>query len=216
MPSWVFQDRTEAGRALAGLLEATASGRETLVLALPRGGVPVAAPVAAALKAPLDILAVRKLGVPGHEELAMGAIAEGGVRVLNDDVIAHLGIREGVLDQAALQEERHLAQQQRRFRDDLPPSPRAGRLVVLVDDGLATGSTMQAAIVSCRGSDVAELIVAVPVGAPSTVAYLATMVEQVVCPYQPPRFRAVGSAYRDFAPVSDDEVVTLLAAARMT
>ncbi|MGH9125036.1 MAG: phosphoribosyltransferase [Acidimicrobiales bacterium] len=214
MPSWVFQDRAEAGRALAALLEVAAAHRESVVLALPRGGVPVAAPIAATLGAPLDVLAVRKLGVPGHEELAMGAIAEGGVRVLNEDVVTQLGINQGVVDEATRHEELRLAEQQRRFRGGLAPPARTGRLVVVVDDGLATGSTMHAAIASCRAVGVAGLIVAVPVGAPSTVAFLATMVEQVICPYQPARLRAVGSAYRDFAAVSDEEVVALLAAAR--
>lgn len=198
---------------LAQLLVRYAHRDDLVVLALPRGGVPVAFPIARALRAPLDILAVRKIGVPGHEELAMGAVAAGGVRVLNDAVITGLEIDDMTLDQATEMALGGLALQEQRFRGDRPESPRAGRVAVLVDDGLATGSTMEAAIESCRQADVAGVVVAVPVGAPSTVSYLATLADDVVCPSTPAAFRAVGLAYRDFAPVDDEEVLALLGAA---
>jgi putative phosphoribosyl transferase len=195
---------------LAGRLADYADRHDVTVLALPRGGVPVALPIARALAAPLDILAVRKLGVPGHEELAMGAVAVGGVRVLNRDLISRLGIDSLTVDAATRSERQRLADQQDRFQGDRPPAPRAGRLVILVDDGLATGSTMEAAIASCRRAGAAGIVVAVPVGAPTTVAHLATLADEVVCPETPAAFRAVGLAYADFSPVDDDEVVALL------
>jgi predicted phosphoribosyltransferase len=210
--SAIFGDRAEAGQVLARMLDAYRGRSDVTVVALPRGGVPVAAPVARRLEAPLDIVAVRKLGVPGHEELAMGAVAEGGVRVVNDDVVAQLEISSEVLDDVTAMEMRRVAEQERHLRGDRPPAPRAGRVVVLVDDGLATGATMHAAVRSCRQADVAGIVVAVPVGAPATVAFLATLVDDLVCPYQPARLQAVGLAYDDFGPVSDEEVVALLAA----
>jgi predicted phosphoribosyltransferase len=206
----VYRDRTEAGETLAGLLAAYAHRHDVTVLALPRGGVPVAHPVARALDAPLDILAVRKLGVPGHEELAMGAIAAGGVRVVNADVVTHLAISDATMAVVTEMEQVRLAEQEARFRRDRPPAPRGGRHLVLVDDGLATGATMEAAILSCRQAGASAVVVAVPVGPPATVAHMATLADVVVCPMQPARFVAVGSAYRDFSPVDDDEVVSLL------
>ena len=209
----VYRDRVQAGDVLAERLVRYADRDDLVVLALPRGGVPVAFPIARALAAPLDILAVRKIGVPGHEELAMGAVAAGGVRVLNDAVITGLEIDDVTLHQATEMALGGLALQERRFRGDRPESPRAGRVAVLVDDGLATGSTMEAAIESCRQADVAGVVVAVPVGAPPTVSYLTTLADDVVCPLTPATFRAVGLAYRDFAPVEDGEVLALLGAA---
>jgi predicted phosphoribosyltransferase len=205
---WVYRDRAQAGEVLAQRLVRYVHADVT-VLALPRGGVPVAYPVARALGASLDILAVRKLGVPGHEELAMGAVASGGVRVLNDDVVSRLGIDAATIEAVTRAERARLADQER-FRGSRAPAPREGRTVILVDDGLATGSTMEAAIASCRKADVAGIVVAVPVGAPSTVAYLAGLADEVVCPHTPERFRAVGLAYGDFSPVDDEEVRVLL------
>jgi predicted phosphoribosyltransferase len=198
---------------LASHLTPDAAPGPLTVLALPRGGVPVAFPVARALSAPLDILAVRKLGVPGHEELAMGAVAAGGVRVVNDDVIQGLGIGDATLDDVTRVESQHLADQEARFRAGRQPAPIADRTIVLVDDGLATGSTMRAAIASARRQGAARVVVGVPVGAASSVAALRTVADQVVCPATPPFFRAVGLAYLDFSEVSDSDVRTLLAEA---
>ena len=209
----VYRDRVQAGEVLAQQLARYVDRDDLIVLALPRGGVPVAFPIARALAAPLDILAVRKIGVPGHEELAMGALAAGGVRVLNDAVIEGLEIDLATLDRATEVAAQGLALQERRFRGDRRDPLCAGRLAVLVDDGLATGSTMEAAIQSCRRAGVSGVVVAVPVGAPSTVSYLATLADDVVCPSMPADFRAVGLAYRDFAAVRDDEVLALLQAA---
>jgi predicted phosphoribosyltransferase len=163
---------------------------------------------------PLDVLEVRKLGVPGHEELAMGAVAAGGVLVLNPEVVSALAIDRTTLDVAIAAARLRLADQHRRFRGDHPPAPREGRQVVLVDDGLATGATMEAAIGSCRLAGVAGIVVAVPVGAPATVARMASLADRVFCPLTPPDFRAVGLAYRDFSPVDEQVVVALLDAAR--
>lgn len=212
MPPAIFGDRAHAGLALAGMLDAYEGRTDVTVLALPRGGVPVAAPIARRLKAPLDILPVRKLGVPGHEELAMGAVAAGGVRVLNEDVLADLEISPQALEDVTAVQMRRVAEQERRLRGGRAPAPRAGRVVVLVDDGLATGATMHAAVRACRQAEVAGIVVAVPVGAPATVASFATLVDDVACPYQPSRLQAVGFAYGDFAPVSDQDVVALLTA----
>lgn len=210
---WVYRDRTHAGEVLASHLTADAAPEPVTVLALPRGGVPVAFPVARAFHAPLDILAVRKLGVPGHEELAMGAVAAGGVRVLNSDVINGLGIGDQTLDEVTRVESRRLVDQEARLRAGRQPAAIDGRTIVLVDDGLATGSTMRAAIASAREQGAATVVVGVPVGAASSVASLRTLADQVVCPATPPFFRAVGLAYLDFSEVSDDDVRSLLAKA---
>ena len=210
---WVYRDRTHAGEVLASHLTADAAPGPVTVLALPRGGVPVAFPVARAFHAPLDILAVRKLGVPGHEELAMGAVAAGGVRVLNSDVINGLGIGDQTLDEVTRVESRRLVDQEARLRAGRQPAAIDGRTIVLVDDGLATGSTMRAAIASAREQGAATVVVGVPVGAASSVASLQTLADQVVCPATPPFFRAVGLAYLDFSEVSDDDVRSLLAKA---
>ena len=210
---WVYRDRTHAGEVLASHLTPDAAPEPVTVLALPRGGVPVAFPVARAFHAPLDILAVRKLGVPGHEELAMGAVAAGGVRVLNSDVINGLGIGDQTLDEVTRVESRRLVDQEARLRAGRQPAAIDGRTIVLVDDGLATGSTMRAAIASAREQGAATVVVGVPVGAASSVASLRTLADQVVCPATPPFFRAVGLAYLDFSEVSDDDVRSLLAKA---
>ncbi|HEX3542562.1 MAG TPA: phosphoribosyltransferase family protein [Acidimicrobiales bacterium] len=211
--SRAYRDRAQAGEELAGLLNAYAGRADWLVLALPRGGVAVAAPIARTLGLPLDILPVRRLGVPGQEELAMGAIAagdDGAVRVLNHDVVTNLGIDAGTVEAVTGAEQRHLEALALRLRGSRPAPVRRGRGVILVDDGLATGATMEAAIVSCRQAGVTKIVVAVPVGAPATVTQLAGVADTVVCPLRPSRFGAVGFAYHDFAPVQDYEAVDLL------
>lgn len=208
-----YRDRAEAGEVLAGQLVDFAGRRDLTILALPRGGVPVAFPIARSLAAPLDILAVRKLGVPGHEELAMGAIATGGVRVLNADVLSALSIDDDAVEAVTSALIGQLADQERRFRGGRAPAPVAGRTVILVDDGLATGASMDAAIVAAHQAGAQRIVVAVPVGSSETVARLRHRVDDVVCPSMPPRFRAVGLAYADFAAVADADVIELLAAA---
>jgi predicted phosphoribosyltransferase len=184
-----------------------------LVLALPRGGVPVGFEVAAALGAALDVFLVRKLGVPGHEELAMGAIASGGVRVPNPSVLHQLEIPVAMLEAVAAREGQELARRERAYRDDRPPPVVAGRTVILVDDGLATGTTMRAAIVALRMQHPARLIAAVPVGAAETCAELHREVDELVCVLIPDEFYAVGLWYQDFSPTTDAEVRALLAEA---
>ncbi len=212
MPS-VYRDRAEAGEILARRLSDLADRGDVIVLALPRGGVPVAFPVAQALHAPLDILAVRKLGVPGHEELAMGAIAGGGLRILHHDLVADLRISDDTVEAVTAAEQRRLATQEERFRAGRAPAEVAERTVIVVDDGLATGATMEAAIAACRQAGAAGIVVAVPVGPPSTVAHFRILVDRVECPATPALFRAVGPAYADFSPVADEEVIDLLAEA---
>lgn len=208
-----FRDRVDAGRRLAADLEEYAGRDDVLVLALPRGGVPVAFEVARALDAPLDLFLVRKLGVPGHEELAMGAIASGGVRVLNAHVVEMLRIPDAAIAAAAAQEEVELRRRDAAYRGDrLPPDVR-GRTVIVVDDGLATGATMRAAVAALRAQEPAELVVAVPVAARETVDALAGEVDRVVCPLLPEPFQAVGLWYDDFNQTEDDEVRELLARA---
>ena len=205
----VFQDRRDAGRQLAKALKAYAGDPSVLVLALPRGGVPVAYEVARTLHAPLDIYVVRKLGAPGHRELAMGAIAIGGVRVLNADVIEALGISPTVVDFVAARELVELERQQRTYRGDAPFPDLGGRTVIVVDDGLATGSTMRAAVRALRHSKPKQIVIAVPVGAQDTVKNLREEAE-VVCLNEPPDFQAVSLWYEDFSQTSDEEVRSLL------
>jgi putative phosphoribosyl transferase len=205
-----FTDRREAGVELAAGLQQYNAAGNLVVLALPRGGVPVAYEVARALSAPLDVFLVRKLGVPGHEELAMGAIASGGVRVLNTDVVGWYGIPPEMIDAVARQEEAELQRRERAYREQRPPVAVAGRTVVLIDDGLATGSTMKAAVQAVRTQDPARIVVAVPVGAPDTCRELQSLADEVVCVKMPESFRAVGLWYRDFAQTTDDEVRQLL------
>jgi predicted phosphoribosyltransferase len=206
----LFRDRTEAGRQLAAKLTAYADRPDVLVLALPRGGVPVAFEVARALHAPLDVFLVRKLGVPGHEELAMGAIASGGVRVLNEDAVRGLGIPDDVLDAVSEGELRELERRERAYRGGRPAPPVRGRTVILVDDGLATGSTMRAAVAALRRQGPARVVVAVPVGSPETCAEFQAEADEAVCARTPEPFYAVGLWYEDFSQTSDEEVRDLL------
>jgi predicted phosphoribosyltransferase len=207
-----FEDRREAGRALAARLRTYAGRPDVVVLALPRGGVPVAFPVAEALDAPLDLFLVRKLGTPGHRELAMGAIASGGVRVLNDEVVNWYGISPEAIDAVAREEERELMRREAAYREDRDGVPLEGRVVILIDDGLATGSTMMAAVKAVRQRNPARVIVAVPVGAPDTCEALSTVADEVVCMRTPEPFSAVGQWYLDFDQTSDEEVRQLLRA----
>lgn len=208
-----FTDRRAAGRELGRLLAAYA-GREGLaVLGLPRGGVPVAYEVARTLGAPLDVFVVRKLGVPGHEELAMGAIASGGVQVVNEDVLAAAGVGRAGLDAVTVRERGELARRERAYRGERGALALAGRVALVVDDGLATGATMRAAIAALRRRDVAATVVAVPVAAPEICAELARHADELVCALAPRPFVAVGAWYEDFDATSDAEVRSLLDAA---
>ena len=208
-----FRDRSEAGRVLAQHLRSYAGRDDVLVLALPRGGVPVGYEVARALRAPLDVFLVRKLGVPGHEELAMGAIASGGggaIRVLNRSVVHALGIPAGAIDAVADREQRELRRREREYRGDRPPPDPRGRVVILVDDGLATGSTMRAAVAALRKLKPARIIVAVPTAAPQTCAEFRKLADDCVCVITPDPFYAVGLWYNDFSQTTDEEVCELL------
>jgi predicted phosphoribosyltransferase len=202
----MFRDRTEGGRLLASRLMTYAGRPDVLVLGLPRGGIPVAFEVARELSAPLDVFLVRKLGVPGHEELAMGAIATGGVRVLNEDVVRGLGIPDEVIDAVAAAEQEELERRQRAYRGDRPAPNVRGRTVILIDDGLATGSTMRAAVASLRRQGPARIVVAVPVGAPGTCMEMNDEADEVVCAHMPEPFCAVGLWYEDFSQTTDEEV----------
>ena len=208
-----FRDRQDAGVQLAAALEVYANDPTVLVLGLPRGGVPVAYQVARALRAPLDVFVVRKLGVPGHRELAMGAIATGGVRVFNDDVIESLQISAPIIDAVARYEGAELERQQRAYRDDVPVPNVTGRTVIIVDDGLATGSTMRAAVRALRKSAPARIVVAVPVGASETCRSLRDEADEVVCAAVPRDFQAVSLWYDEFSQTTDQEVRSLLEAA---
>ena len=205
-----FRDRAEAGCLLAARLLGLADLDDAIVLALPRGGVPIGYEVAKSLRVAFDVFVVRKLGVPGHEELAMGAIASGGVRLVNHDVVNSLGIPQNSIDQAAQREQVELERRERLYRGTRPLIPLANKTVVLVDDGLATGSTMRAAVTATRLQQPARIVVAVPVGASSTCQELADEADEVICLRCPEPFVAVGLWYRDFTPTSDDEVRTLL------
>jgi predicted phosphoribosyltransferase len=213
MPSR-FRNRREAGRLLAGKLAAYANRPDGLVLALPRGGVPVAYEVARALGAPLDVFLVRKLGLPGHQELAMGAVATGGVRVINKLVVRALRIPPELIDTVAAREEEELARQERLYRGDRPPPDIRGRTVILVDDGLATGATMLAAVKALRQQQPARIVVAAPVASRQTCEQLQPEVDDIVCAVTPEPFYAVGLWYEDFSQTSDEEVRDLLRAAR--
>jgi putative phosphoribosyl transferase len=208
-----FRDRADAGRRLATELRRYADRDDVIVLALPRGGVPVAAEVAQALRAPLDVFLVRKLGVPGHEELAMGAIASGGVRVLNNEVVSMLGIPHQAIERAAAAEQAELRRREREYRDDRPPPDVRGKTVILIDDGLATGSTMRAAAEALRRLRPGRIVVAVPTAARETCDQFRDVVDEVVCVITPDPFHAVGLWYEDFEQTSDQEVRDLLARA---
>jgi putative phosphoribosyl transferase len=209
----LFRDRVEAGQRLAGELAEYAHQPDVLVLGLPRGGVPVAFEVARALHAKLDVFLVRKLGVPGHEELAMGAIATGDIRVLNEEVVEMLRIPERIVDEVAEREKRELERREREYRGDRPAPEIRGRTVILVDDGLATGSTMRAAARALKQEEPARLVVAVPVAARQTCEVFQDEVDEVVCAATPEPFEAVGLWYEDFSQTTDEEVRKLLAEA---
>jgi putative phosphoribosyl transferase len=205
-----FQDRYEAGQALAAKLEHHAGDPDVVVLALPRGGVPVGYEVSQALNAPLDIFLVRKIGVPGYEELAMGAVASGGVKIFNHEVLQRLGISERILDGIVREKERELEQQEKAYRGERPPTQIEGRTVILVDDGLATGASMRAAVQAVKKKSAKSVIVAVPVGSADTCNQLQSEVDEVICGMTPEPFYAVGAWYSDFMQVTDEEVRELL------
>jgi predicted phosphoribosyltransferase len=205
-----YRSRSEAGVELASRLRHYAGRDDLVVLGLPRGGVPVAHEIARELGAPLDIFLVRKLGVPGYSELAMGAIASGGVRVLNDDVVRWYGIPEVVIDEVAREEQRELERREQAYREGRTRVPLDGRTVLLIDDGLATGSTMKAAVKAIKAHRPNRVVVAVPVGASETCDELSDVADEVVCARTPPHFRAVGQWYVDFSQTTDAEVRDLL------
>lgn len=205
-----FQDRGAAGRALAQELSQYAGRTDVVVLALPRGGVPVGFEIARALHAPLDIFLVRKLGAPHYEELAMGAIASGGTRVLNDAVVRNLRITPEQIEQVALREQRELERREHIFREGRPPVPVRDRIVILVDDGLATGSTMRAAVQALKKQNPQRIVVAVPVAAPETCEDFQPLVDEVICLYTPDPFMAVGRWYDDFTQTHDAQVREIL------
>lgn len=213
----LFKNRTDAGRRLAAGLEERYGGRDDLlVLALPRGGVPVAIEVARALNAPLDLFLVRKLGVPGQEELAMGTIASGGVRVLNREAVRMLHISEEVIERVAARERRELARREAAYRGELPPPDVRDRTVILVDDGLATGATMRAAVTALRQQGPARIVVAVPTASPESCAAFRSEVDDIICAITPEPFMGVGRWYLDFSQTSDDEVRETMQLARET
>jgi putative phosphoribosyl transferase len=206
----IFRDRAEAGRMLAAKLARYANRADVVVLALPRGGVPVAYEVARHLHAPLDVFLVRKLGLPGHEELAMGAIATGGVRVLNEDVVRALGIPEDIIESVASKEQQELERRERIYRGNRPPVDLRDRIIILVDDGLATGSSMRAAVAALRQQGPGRIVIVVPIGALQTCRELREEADEVVCLYTPEPFHAVGLWYENFSQTTDQEVHDLL------
>jgi putative phosphoribosyl transferase len=205
-----FSDRAEGGRYLAQRLSDLSGRSDLLVLGIPRGGIPVASEVAKSLHAPLDVIVVRKLGYPGVEELAMGAIASGGVMVLNQNALQELPVPQRVIDKVAARELKELVRRERSYRGDRPPADPRGRIVVVVDDGLATGSSMRAAVMALRQRCPAAIVVAVPVGAAATCRALAQLVDRLECVVESPVFIAVGEWYEDFGQTTDDEVRRLL------
>ena len=205
-----IRDRCAAGQALAGLLAEHHRRRDAIVLALPRGGVPVAYEIATALELRLDLMLVRKLGVPGHAELAMGAIASGGVRVLNSDVLRTLHIDDAAIAAVVARETRELQRRDRAYRGERPLPLLRDQQVILVDDGVATGATMRAAVQAARQQRPARIVVAVPVAAPESVALLRREADEVVCPFMPDMLMAIGNWYVDFSQTADQEVLDLL------
>jgi putative phosphoribosyl transferase len=205
-----YRNRNEAGRVLADLLKRYAGRDDVVVLALPRGGLPVGAEIAQALAVPLDVFVVRKLGVPGHEELAMGAIASGDVRVLNEEVVREMGISEKDIEAVASREREELKRREGEYRGDRKPTELDGRTVILVDDGLATGSTMRAAVQAVKNSNPDRVVVAVPAAAPSVCRRFEAEVDEVVCAMTPEPFYAVGAWYQDFAQLTDRDVRRIL------
>jgi len=205
-----FQNRTEAGRRLAAALVRYAGRNDVLVLGLPRGGVPVAFEIASALDAPLDVFIVRKLGLPGHEEFGIGAIASGGMRIVDESVLRAYGVDADTLDQITTRELRELGRREQLYRDGRPFPAIENRIVILVDDGLATGSTMRAAVAALREKRPREIVVAVPVGARETCAAMAALADEIVCLETPDPFYAVGLWYMNFEQTEDEEVHDLL------
>src|SRR5437899_882672 len=208
-----FPNRAEAGRFLAEKLEKYAGRDDVTVLGLPRGGVPVAYEVARALRLPLDVFIVRKLGVPGFEELAVGAIASGGVRVLNEDVVRALPNAHEIIESVTAKETAELQRREESYRDGRPAPELRDKTVILIDDGLATGATMRAAVKALRQRGAAKIVVAVPVGPPDTCREFEDEADEVICASEPEFFQAVGQYYEDFSQTSDDEVRELLARA---
>ena len=213
METACFADRTEAGRLLAQKLIAYKNRDDVVVLALPRGGVPVAYEVAMRLNLLLDVFIARKLGIPGYEELAMGAIVSGGVRVVNADVVRHLPRAEELLEIAAKKETAEIERREREYRNGRPPRELRGCTVILIDDGLATGSTMSAAVLALRQREAAKIVVAVPVGSPETCSEFEREVDETICAIEPETFYAVAQFYDDFSQTTDEEVRELLSAA---
>jgi predicted phosphoribosyltransferase len=210
----LFLDRRDAGRRVAVRLMEYANDPNAIVLALPRGGVPVAYEVAFALNVPLDVFVVRKLGAPGQEELAIGAIASGDIRVLNDELVTYLGISDKQIEEVVDTEKKELERREKIFRDDRPPVDAEGKTIILVDDGLATGSTMMAAVTALRARNPERIIVAVPTGAPEVCARMRELADECICATTPLPFRAIGVWYEDFTQTSDEEVHALLERAR--
>ncbi|CEK10542.1 phosphoribosyltransferase [Legionella hackeliae] len=206
-----FINRHEAGRILADQLRSYAKQPDVIVLALPRGGVPVGYEIAKALSVPLDVFIVRKLGVPGHEELAMGAIASGDTTIFNEDIVEALHVSKEAIDEVIHSEEEELKRREILYRHDEPFPKLQDKIVILVDDGVATGATMRAAIKAIRQNNPARLVMAIPVAAFSTYQEMSKLVDEIVCPLQPLHFYAVGLWYEDFAQTTDDEVSELLA-----
>lgn len=206
----LFQDRTAAGKALARKLVAYANRKDTLVLGLPRGGVPVAFEVAQALNAPLDIFLVRKLGVPGQEELAMGAIASSGVRVLNEDIVRSLQLSDAVIDNVLAKEQREIKRREQLYRQNRPFPIVRDRIVILVDDGLATGATMRVAVKAIAQQQPSQIVVAVPVSSAEAYRELSTGVDEIICVEIPQPFNSVGLWYDNFPQTTDEEVCDLL------
>ena len=206
----LFRDRIDAGRRLARELRAYADRSDVVVLALPRGGVPVAAEVAKVLHVPLDIFLVRKLGVPGQEELALGAIANGDIQVLNQDVVRQVGIGRELIEHLVRRERRELARREHAYRNDRPPLDVLGKIVILIDDGLATGASMRAAVMALRQKQPARIVAAVPAAARDTCEEFRQVVDEMICAETPEPFYAVGTWYDDFSQTTDDEVRALL------
>lgn len=205
-----YSDRHEAGKVLADNLKTYANRQDVIVLGLPRGGVPVAYEVAKALKAPLDVFIVRKLGVPGHEELAMGALATGNITVFNDDILQELAIPKRAIDKVIQSEELELKRREEAYRDNKPIPDFKGKIVILVDDGIATGATMRAAVKALRQLKPAKIIIAIPVAEETTCERMGKIADQIVCPMRPSFFYAVGAWYDDFRQTTDQEVYDLL------
>ena len=206
MSAYTFINRSEAGRALARELSHYAGRDDVVVLALPRGGVPIGLEIARTLHAPLDVFLVRKLGVPGYEELAMGAIASGGMRVLNEAVVEQLRITDDQIEDMARREGRELERREQAFRQERPPVPVTDRVCILIDDGLATGSTMRAAVMALKNQNPKRIVIAVPVASGETCAEFEPLVDEVICLYTPEPFMAVGRWYDDFGQLTDEEV----------